>query len=509
MANKKFSLGIVLSAVDKVTGPLKGIQSKFKSVSDSIEGQKDKWKLKSEALGFPRLKKDFGAFTDSLKPIAGAMAVVGVAGAAAFALVKSSADKLDNLGDLSKSIGVNVRAIQEWRYAASMGGSSAEDLDEGMKTFTLSMGKAHAGGGKLLGFLKQVNPAFAKQLLSVKDNGKAFEVMMNAIAKVENPQKRLALATMAFGGAGESLARVAGEGGDKIARMREEARKLGLATEEDTEKAGDFNDKMGKMLFALDSVKNTIAVGLMPTITELFQKMTAWVSQNQEKIKEFALMIAIKLPGAIQMVVNAFDSIINSPFTQFILWIIEKVGAANVVFAGLGVYIGVTLISILSSLVTLLTSLGFTFTATWAAALGPITLVIAAIVALVAVGYQLWKNWDSICDVFKEAWEWVKKITGAGWDKLKGIFGFSSEEPGKEGAKKSALGSSVMNPAKLGASELGAKQLGPQVMNNQKNETEANVKVSFDNLPKGARVQPEKNNTANLDLSMGYSMVTP
>jgi hypothetical protein len=145
VANKKFSLGIVLSAVDKVTAPLQKVQQKFKGFGDTVQGMKNKWALKSSALGLPALQKSFGGFANSLKPIGYAFGAISIAGVGAFAAIKSSASKLSDLGHLSHSVNMSAESIQKWRYAAQNSESSVEDLDEGLKKFTLSLGQARAG----------------------------------------------------------------------------------------------------------------------------------------------------------------------------------------------------------------------------------------------------------------------------------------------------------------------------------------------------------------------------
>lgn len=522
MANKKFSLAIVMSAIDKVTAPLRGVQQKFKSLGDTVDRQKSKLSLQASALGIPALgksitglEKPLGKAMDSVKDATMKIAAIGAVGVGAFLAIKDSADKLDSLKDFSKTVGINVRAIQEWRFAASQAGSSAEDLDSGMRTFTLGMGKARAGSGKLLGFLKQINPAFTKQLLATKSNEQGFELMIKAISKVTNPQKRLALATMAFGDAGESLARMAGEGAEGLSKLREEARKLGLATEEDTDKADDFNDNLARMTWALEAAKNTVAVALMPMMSEFFTKITKWVSENKDKIQQFGKYLAENLPTAIEKTIQFCKDLANSPITKFFLFVIEKIGYANALLGSLALYIGGPVVASLAVLSKALFLVGWAFTKVifgiaWVALKALFGLIIAnpvgaLIAALVAGGVLIYKNWDYIKELFADIWGWVQKILGAGWDKIKNVFsGIGNFFSGD---------TTVTNPKQVrnvsGAETLGAQQLGQRYFDNKNKQSEAAVKVSFDNLPKGSRVQTEKTDNANIDLSMGYSMVGP
>lgn len=52
----------------------------------------------------------------------------------------------------------------------------------------------------------------------------------------------------------------------------------------------------------------------------------------------------------------------------------------------------------------------------------PIGLVIAAVAALAAGVYALWKNWDEVCAGMVAAWEWLSNTLSAGWEWLKSLF---------------------------------------------------------------------------------------
>lgn len=54
--------------------------------------------------------------------------------------------------------------------------------------------------------------------------------------------------------------------------------------------------------------------------------------------------------------------------------------------------------------------------AAWLISMGPIALVIAAVVGLVLL---IVKNWDKIKQAISAAWEWVKRVTKSAWDWLK------------------------------------------------------------------------------------------
>jgi hypothetical protein len=123
---------------------------------------------------------------------------------------------------------------------------------------------------------------------------------------------------------------------------------------------------------------------------------------------------------------------------------------------------------------------------------------IAAAVGIAAAGYQIYKNWGDLKLIFSEAWGEMVSGAQAAWGKVKPIF---------DGMAR--IGSFVMNPFGGGSLAPGQPVLGGGAAPAARAATEARVSVSFENMPRGARVTPDRANTAPLDLSMGYSMGAP
>jgi hypothetical protein len=65
----------------------------------------------------------------------------------------------------------------------------------------------------------------------------------------------------------------------------------------------------------------------------------------------------------------------------------------------------------------------------------PIGLIILAIAALVAAGYWLYKNWDTVCASLSAVWQWVWDKIKAFWEWLTGFFSWDGITAGFETAK--------------------------------------------------------------------------
>lgn len=230
--------------------------------------------------------------------------------------------------------------------------------------------------------------------------------------------------------------------------------------------------------------------------------------------------------------------------------VVSTTGSVVASIAGWGKYLWMMRASILASLVPSITAAS---TAVWGftAALlaNPITWIVAGIALLAGAVYLIYKNWGPIKVWFGNLWDsiktgaasvraWVGKhlgwtpmgliinnwepiktfftdlwegISGAfltAWDVIKPIVdkvagAISLFQFGTPSAPLPGAGAPLMDGA--ARPMLGAERAAPTPAS----ATEARVQVDFANLPKGARVTPAPGNTAPLDLSLGYSMVTP
>jgi hypothetical protein len=111
--------------------------------------------------------------------------------------------------------------------------------------------------------------------------------------------------------------------------------------------------------------------------------------------------------------------------------------------------------------------------------LNPVVWIVALGAALAGAAYLVWKHWEPIKRFFSDL-----------WDTMKSVLSYSPF--GTPEAARPTLGAAAASSASAG-SQMGS----------------AHVKVDFENLPRGARVTADPKGNADLDLSMGYSLVGP
>jgi hypothetical protein len=352
VGEKSVPVKIVLTAVDRISAAIKGVRGAFDKLSKPVGNVRD---------ALSGMGKGFGGVYDHAKKVGIGLTALGGAAAGAFYFLNRVSEKGDELAKESVRTGFGVEALQKWQYVAKMTGMTAEDFSGSLQTFTKNMGAARAGQGKLYGILAKVNPGFLTQLMAVKDNEKALEMMVGAIGKLQNPQARMALSMIAFGDAGAGMVNVAKEGTDSIHQMMREAAALGLMTAADAKRSEEFNDAFGRLKSATEGVAQSMAVALMPAITNAMGKLTWWLAGNRGAVAKWAREFAQKIPGAIKDVqarVNAFTSetwprmkqgfadlrAAVEPALNALKPLVDRFGAVNIAAAALALYIGAPLL---------------------------------------------------------------------------------------------------------------------------------------------------------------------
>lgn len=145
-------------------------------------------------------------------------------------------------------------------------------------------------------------------------------------------------------------------------------------------------------------------IAAMETITDLLTDFGEWISENQDLIEEFVIIIGSFIAvWEISGVVTAIYEIISS-LAAFVYTGGLATAAANV----------------LGAAIAFLTS--------------PIGIAMMAIGAIIAIGVLLYKNWDEISAKAKEVWDfvkkkfeefsiWLKNVFETDWTKSFGVFG--------------------------------------------------------------------------------------
>ena len=305
--SSEYAIKTILSANDAQLKAAFGdagnaVQKLGKHLQEQAEKSESKWgKFKEhfkEAFSFGGVAK--------LGAMAGEKLVEGLQEAAK--AIPEFAEKAEEIGRTSKTLGMTAEAYQRVSYAAKMADLPQEQLIGSMEKLNKSMGQMHAHTGAMYKAVSALNPELASQLVNTHDSVGAMLAMADAVKATTDPQKRAALATAAFGKAGQDMIPFLMQGKDKIMEVMGETEKYGDVLSNDTVEAGGrFSDSMKRITASLESLKNTALSGIMEAINPIVESMAEWIAANKGMIQSGITNVIgtlVKMFGHLAPVIN-------------------------------------------------------------------------------------------------------------------------------------------------------------------------------------------------------------
>lgn len=352
---------------------LKSLESEYKSFGSVAKQQVIAAGQQMKDLG-DKIQNVGQKFAPVSKAAAGLLTGMGALGVKA---VTAS----DDLNTLAKQTGLSTAEIQKMQYAADRIDVSFDTVEGALR--------------KMKPKMNENNQAFKDLGVSVTDaNGElraasdVFYDTVKALSQISNETERDQKAMELFGKSADDLAGIIDDGGAGLKEYGDEAERLGLILDQDTlDSLNKTNDELDKMKAQFKS--SALKLGA--------------------KIAEAAAPLVEKLAAGLEKLVGWLDRL-----TPQQAELVMKVLAIVAVLAPLIMLVG-KLISGIGSLMIAV------------AVIGPVGIaIIAAIMAVIAVGVLLWKNWDKIKakaieikDNVVAAFQQLKNDVIAGWEQLK------------------------------------------------------------------------------------------
>ncbi len=281
--------------------------------------------------------------------------------------VKTFAQMGDEVHKMSLRTGFATETLSRLKYAAEIGGATLGDVEKAVKKMSKTIADAGYGLETYVRVFREIG--IEVEELDGLNPEEQFMKIAEAVAKVEDPSKRAAIAQDVFGRAGTKLLPMLSEGTEGLKLMMAEAEKFApIFDTEAAAAAAKLTDTMGQLTGSMTKVKLAIAERLIPVLTPLLEKLRDTISQISAWIKEHPTLTKVIVLGT------------------------TALGGLLVALGGL--------ILIMPGLTAALGAFGITLHL----ALGPIALVTLGIAALVAAGIALWRNWDWVGLQLKKLW---------------------------------------------------------------------------------------------------------
>ncbi len=260
----------------------------FRRLADSAKGVPSHLRLVDSTV--KEVRGEITNLAASLGPVGRIITSLGPAGLAAAAgigalgivgkLAVDAAKAADALSDQAAAIDLNVQKLQEIRFVASQFGVAEQEMDGALRSFIVRLGEAQAGTGRMAERLKDMDPAFLKQIQGARSSSEAFDLLIKRLAAAKDATERAALAKAAFGETGVKLAGIVGQEANAFATYGAEARRLGIVIDESLIRRGDAaSDALDKLSAVIKGNATTAFLAWSPTIKAAADEMSELIAK--------------------------------------------------------------------------------------------------------------------------------------------------------------------------------------------------------------------------------------
>lgn len=275
----------------------------------------------------------------------------------------------DQVEKMSRRTGLSTRALSELGFAAEQSGADVNSLSNAVLRMNRRIGRIRAGEGTTTQVEAMGALGLSATELSRMSPEETLYAIADAMATMEDKTAAAGLAQRAFGTEVDTILPLLFEGSEGMAKLRAEARDLGVSIgEKDAKAAAEFTDALNRLKRAALGGLFRVGAAIAPLITKLADKVahvvarvSEWIQQNRAFVASAAKIIAI----------------------------VAAVGAGLVAVSAAGSALAFIFGGIASIITGAVTALGFL-----ASAIGllftPVAAVIAAVVAL--GGVLLWAS---------------------------------------------------------------------------------------------------------------------
>ena len=295
-----------------------------------------------------------------------------------------AAQTADELNTLARNTGISVEELQKMQYASDLVDVSMDQMAGSLKKLTQQMGKGSDVFDKLGVNIYDANG-------NMRDATDVWYDSLQALSQVTNETERDTIAMELFGRSAMDLSGIIDDGGAALREMGQEAEDMGLVLSGDAlNAANEFND-------AIDLLKARTSAAFLEAGAALATSLVPMLEKLVEKVTEVLLWFS-DLDGTTQTIILS------------ILGLVAAISPVASLFASITTVVG----GLSAALAFLATPAGFT---------------VMIIGELIAVGIQLYRNWDEVSAQLRGTWNTIKQTFSNGVQKLKNILSFQWSLP--------------------------------------------------------------------------------
>ena len=389
---------------------------------------------------------------------------IGTAAAAAglIALGNEAINTADKIGKIHKQTGLSMDELQRLEYMSTQLNFNFESIGTAVNYLNRNMASAASGSKDMTNVFKKMGVAFEVEG-KLRNQADVFKESIFYLAQMEDEAERNAMAFKLFGRGAAELFPLLEAGTAEMARLAEEAEKLGIImTDEQIEALDQLGDTIDMVKRAFKGMGINLITKYLPAIQEFADKIVdnmpaieasfkrgvvtldkfgdaifkiiSFVGRNWSKIEtvlvflgSFLIVItlisnALKLYAARASIATAITTFLASPIFLAALAIATLITVIYLLYKNwdkvsnfldwskiepvlvfLGLFlVAITLITKAMAVYAFITNIA---AGAMAFLTSPIFLTALAIAAVITALYLLYKNWDKVSNFLVEKWE--------------------------------------------------------------------------------------------------------
>lgn len=390
-----------------------------------------------------KLKELGKAVSDAQKTFAAIGTGIGAAGTAVFAFANKVSTTADNIDKMSQKMGLSAEAYQEWDFILTHCGTSVDGLQTSMKTLANA---AADGTDSTKAALEKLGLSMDEVAAMSQED--LFSAVITGLQNMEEGTERTAIAADLLGRSATELGPVFNMTAEETESLRQQVHDLGgIMSNEAVKNGAAFQDALTDLKTSFSGVTNSMAEGLIPTLTDLMNNVAAFIGDGglQGMIDKFielspiisaaaAAFVAYKAATAISGIISALTKATEGQT-------IAQMALNAVMNANPFVLVATLVAGVTAALVTLWnTNEGFreAVTEAWEnvkkVISGAVDTIVTFFAETIPNGIQTLIDWfisipqkakdemDKLRKNLSNAWESVKKTASDAWDSITSIF---------------------------------------------------------------------------------------
>jgi lambda family phage tail tape measure protein len=256
-----------------------------------------------------RAEKEIQQFTNKVKNFAAVAGTATLAVATGFAfLTKQAIDSMDELDEMSQSLGITVEQIGKLGKVAKVEGLSLEEFGGVMSKLIKTLSAARSGAEGAEGIFE----AMGLDPKAFKDSEDALLQISEKFAGYEDGLEKTALAQELFGKSGAKFIAFLNQGSEGIKQVSDELSIFGNVSTESARQAGEFNDSISKISIIGGSLMQKFAAEMLPVFVN-FNKGLLDAFKNSELLrKDIEKLVAVDLVRWAENLTIALAHVVDS-----------------------------------------------------------------------------------------------------------------------------------------------------------------------------------------------------